>query len=31
MNNLLSPKLADKHAIEDYFNIDGGKYVLAGF
>ena len=31
LNNPLSPKLADKQAIEDELNIDGGKYVLACF
>ena len=28
LNNPFSPKLADKHAIEDELNIDGGKHVL---
>ena len=31
MNNPLSPKRADKQAIEDELNIDGGKRVLACF
>ena len=31
LNNPLSPKLADKHAIEDELNIDGGKHLLACF
>ena len=29
--NPLCPKLADKQAIEDELNIDGGKHVLACF
>ena len=28
LNNPFSPKLADKQAIEDELNIDGGKHVL---
>ena len=31
LNNPCSPKLADKRAIEDELNIDGGKYVLVCF
>ena len=31
LSNPLSPKLADKQAIEDELNIDGGKHVLACF
>ena len=31
LNNPLSPKLADKQAIEDKLNIDGDKHVLACF
>ena len=30
-NNPLSPKLADKQAIEDELNINGGKHALACF
>ena len=29
LNNPLSPKLANKQAIEDELNIDGDKHVLA--
>ena len=31
LNNRLSPKRADKQAIEDELNIDGGKHDLACF
>ena len=31
LNNSLSPKIADKQAIEDKLNIDGNKHVLACF
>ena len=31
LNNTLSLKLANKQAIEDELNIDGGKHVLACF
>jgi len=31
LNNTLSPKLANKQAIEDKLNISGGKHVLACF
>ena len=31
LNNPLSPKIADKQAIEDKLNIDGNKHVLACF
>ena len=31
LNNPSSSKLADKQVIEDEFNIDGGKHVLACF
>ena len=31
LNNPWPPKRADKRAIEDELNIDGGKYVLVCF
>ena len=31
LNNPFSPKLADKQAIEDELNIDGGTHVLLLF
>ena len=31
LNNPLNPKLANKQAIEDELNIDGGKHILACF